>query len=383
MRGVFLKPKIVIVGSGLFGLTIAEQIASKLNLEVLIIEKRNHIGGNAWSEIHQESGIEVHKYGSHLFHTSQEEVWKYVNQFTEFNAYQHHVWTKHRNEVFSLPINLSTISQFYGKLLSPQEATDLISNEIQSESSGKNSNFESLAIGTIGKPLYEAFIKGYTQKQWQVEPSELPEEIFTRLPVRYNFNNRYFSDKYEGLPLNGYNHFLPKIVDSGLIKVETETDYFANKNRFVDADLTIYTGPIDKYFDYKHGLLGWRTLDFETEYLEVDDFQGTSVMNYADVEVPFTRIHEFQHLHPERSKKQRGTVVMREFSRKSEIGDEPYYPINSKEDRASLLKYREEAQRIPNVIFGGRLGTYKYLDMHMAIASALQIFETQIKHRYA
>jgi UDP-galactopyranose mutase len=383
LRSLFLKPKIVIVGTGLFGLTIAEQIASKLNLEVLMIDRRNHIGGNAWSEIHAQSGIEVHKYGSHLFHTSHEEVWKYVNQFTEFNEYQHHVWTKHRSEVFSLPINLSTISQFYGKLLSPQEAMDLISSEVQSTSLSNNSNFENLAISTIGKPLYEAFIKGYTQKQWQVEPSKLPGEIFSRLPVRYNFNNRYFNDTHEGLPLNGYNHFLPKIVDNKLIKVEVETDYFKNRDRFADADLTIYTGAIDKYFDYKHGLLGWRTLDFEIEYLKIKDFQGTSVMNYADLEVPFTRIHEFQHLHPERTKKETGTVIMREFSRKSEIGDEPYYPINSREDRISLLKYRDEAQRIPNVIFGGRLGTYKYLDMHMAIASALQVFETQIEHRFA
>jgi UDP-galactopyranose mutase len=377
-----LNPQIIIVGSGLFGLTIAEQIATKLNLEVLIVEKREHIGGNAWSEIHPESGIEVHKYGSHLFHTSHEEVWKYVNQFTQFNNYQHHVWTKHKNEVFSLPINLATMSQFYQQFLNPEEAFEKIANEVKAIDSNGDSNFESLAMATIGKPLYEAFIKGYTQKQWQVEPSSLPGEIFSRLPIRYNFNNRYFSDKYEGLPLHGYHNFLPKIIDNNLIKIETSTDYFANRDRFESADLTIYTGAIDKYFDYRHGLLGWRTLDFEIDYLKVEDFQGTSVMNYADLEVPFTRIHEFQHLHPERVKKESGTVIMREFSRKSGVHDEPYYPINSLQDRSSLLKYREYAQKLPNVIFGGRLGTYKYLDMHMAIASALQVFDTQIKARY-
>jgi UDP-galactopyranose mutase len=377
-----LKPKIIIVGSGLFGLTIAEQIATKLDREVLIIEKRDHIGGNAWSEIHPQSGIEVHKYGSHLFHTSHEEVWRYVNQFTEFNNYQHHVWTKHKNEVFSLPINLATISQFYNKFLNPKEAIELINSERESIEIREDANFESLAMSTIGKPLYEAFIKGYTKKQWQVDPSLLPGEIFSRLPIRFDFNNRYFSDKYEGLPLHGYHAFLPRIVDHKLIKIETNTDYFENLDRFGDADLTVYTGPIDRYFDYKHGLLGWRTLDFEVDFLKIDDFQGTSVMNYADLDVPFTRIHEFQHLHPERVKKESGTVIMKEFSRKSEIDDEPYYPINSGQDRAALLKYREEAQRLPNVIFGGRLGTYKYLDMHMAIASALQIFDSQIKTRY-
>ena len=377
-----MKPKIIIVGSGLFGLTIAEQIATKLDREVLIIEKRDHIGGNAWSEIHPQSGIEVHKYGSHLFHTSHEEVWRYVNQFTEFNNYQHHVWTKHKNEVFSLPINLATISQFYNKFLNPKEAIELINSERESIEIREDANFESLAMSTIGKPLYEAFIKGYTKKQWQVDPSLLPGEIFSRLPIRFDFNNRYFSDKYEGLPLHGYHAFLPRIVDHKLIKIETNTDYFENLDRFGDADLTVYTGPIDRYFDYKHGLLGWRTLDFEVDFLKIDDFQGTSVMNYADLDVPFTRIHEFQHLHPERVKKESGTVIMKEFSRKSEIDDEPYYPINSGQDRAALLKYREEAQRLPNVIFGGRLGTYKYLDMHMAIASALQIFDSQIKTRY-
>ncbi len=377
-----MKPKIIIVGSGLFGLTIAERIATILNLEVTIIEKRDHIGGNAWSEFDSTTGIEIHKYGSHLFHTSHEVVWKYVNQFTSFTDYQHRVWTKHDGEVFPLPISLATISQFYGKSLNPQEARNLISAEISAAGEVGTSNFESLAISSIGKPLYEAFIKGYTQKQWQLDPSLLPSEVFGRLPIRFNFNNRYFNDKYEGLPKDGYMKFLPQIINQKLIKVEIETDYFVNREKYDQADLVVYTGAIDKFFNYSHGLLGWRTLDFKVETLEIDDFQGASVMNYADLEFPFTRIHEFQHLHPERAKKSNGTVIMTEFSRTSGVDDEPYYPINSLRDRNALADYRELASRASNVIFGGRLGTYKYLDMHMAIASALQVFETQIKPRY-
>jgi UDP-galactopyranose mutase len=292
------------------------------------------------------------------------------------------VWTKHDGEVFPLPISLATISQFYGKSLNPQEARNLISAEISAAGEVGTSNFESLAISSIGKPLYEAFIKGYTQKQWQLDPSLLPSEVFGRLPIRFNFNNRYFNDKYEGLPKDGYMKFLPQIINQKLIKVEIETDYFVNREKYDQADLVVYTGAIDKFFNYSHGLLGWRTLDFKVETLEIDDFQGASVMNYADLEFPFTRIHEFQHLHPERAKKSNGTVIMTEFSRTSGVDDEPYYPINSLRDRNALADYRELASRASNVIFGGRLGTYKYLDMHMAIASALQVFETQIKPRY-
>lgn len=372
----------MIVGSGLFGLTIAERIATILNLEVLIIEKRGHIGGNAWSELDPATGIEIHKYGSHLFHTSSEPVWKYVNQFTSFTNYQHRVWTKHNGEVFPFPINLATISQFYRKELNPQDARNLISAEIGKTPKDELHNFESLAIKSIGRPLYEAFIRGYTQKQWQTNPSLLPSEVFSRLPIRFNFNNRYFNDKFEGLPEAGYFKFLSNIIDQSLIKVEIETDYFKSKDRFENADLVVYTGAIDHFFDFKYGSLGWRTLDFKVEHLEVDDFQGTSVMNYADLEFPFTRIHEFQHLHPERTKKIDKTVVMTEFSRTSELGDEPYYPIHTIENRKNLASYRGMVAKTPNVIFGGRLGTYKYLDMHMAIASALQVFESQIRQRF-
>ena len=377
-----MNSKIIIVGSGLFGLTIAERIASTLNKEVLILEKRPHIGGNAWSEFDAQTGIEIHKYGSHLFHTSNEGVWNYVNQFTKFNDYQHHVWTKHKNQLYPIPINLGTISQYFGKSLSPFEAKNLILNETKKLGKIDTSNFEGIALKSIGEALYNAFIKGYTHKQWQLDPKQLPAEIFTRLPLRFDLNTRYFSDKYEGLPLDGYQRFIQNIANNKLIKIEVDTDYFQLKPEIKLNSLVIYTGPIDRYFDYKYGELKWRTLDFEIEKLDIDDFQGTSVINYADIDVNFTRIHEFQHLHPERLKLSEKTIIMKEYSRLSSQGDEPYYPVNSRQDREILQKYREEILTLKNVIFGGRLGTYKYLDMHMAIASALNVFENQIKPRF-
>jgi UDP-galactopyranose mutase len=377
-----MNSKIIIVGSGLFGLTIAERIASTLNKEVLILEKRPHIGGNAWSEFDAQTGIEIHKYGSHLFHTSNEGVWNYVNQFTKFNEYQHRVWTKHKNQFYPLPINLGTISQYFGKSLSPFEAKNLILNETKKLGNIDTSNFEGIALKSIGETLYNAFIKGYTHKQWQLDPKQLPAEIFTRLPLRFDLNTRYFSDKYEGLPLDGYQQFIQNIASNKLIKIEVDTDYFQLKPEIQLNSLVVYTGPIDRFFDYKYGELKWRTLDFEIEKLDIDDFQGTSVMNYADIDVNFTRIHEFQHLHPERLKLSEKTIIMKEYSRLSSHGDEPYYPVNSRQDREILQKYREEILALKNVIFGGRLGTYKYLDMHMAIASALNVFENQIKPRF-
>jgi UDP-galactopyranose mutase len=373
--------KVLIVGSGLFGLTIAERIANVLGREVLVIEKRSHIGGNAWSEFDNKTGIEIHKYGSHLFHTSHEGVWKYVNQFTKFNDYRHHVWTIHEGKSFPMPINLGTISQYFGKSLSPSEAKKIIHDETSNLRTSEKVSFESIALKSIGPSLYNAFIKGYTQKQWQIDPRKLPSEVFTRLPLRFNFETRYFNDKYEGLPLEGYGKFIGSIAANKLIKIEVENDFF-KQHDMIDADtLVVYTGPIDEFFKYKYGQLGWRTLDFETERLPIDDFQGTSVMNYADLDVKFTRIHEFQHLHPERQKRIGETIIMREFSRISEIGDEPYYPINSPTDRSALISYRKDAAALKNVIFGGRLGTYQYLDMHMAIASALNAFENDIKPR--
>lgn len=375
---------ILIVGSGFFGLTIAERVATELGLRVTVIDRRQHIGGNAYSFEDPETGIEVHKYGAHLFHTSSEKIWAYVNQFTEFTNYVHRVYTTHDGVVYPMPINLGTINQFFGKALSPSEAKVLISEQATEFSAEQASNLEEKAISLIGRPLYEAFIRDYTAKQWQTDPRQLPASVISRLPVRYNYDNRYFSDKYEGLPTDGYTAWIERMAESPLIDVRLSTDFFdtqqpLNKLAAVGNVPVVYTGPIDRYFDYQFGELGWRTLDFEQEVVAVDDFQGTSVMNYADAEPTFTRIHEFKHFHPERDYIKDKTLIMREFSRFAERDDEPYYPVNTADDREKLLSYRELERAESGVWFGGRLGTYQYLDMHMAIGSALTMFENQIR----
>jgi UDP-galactopyranose mutase len=370
---------VLVVGSGLFGLTVAERISTETSKKVVIVEKRGEIGGNAYSFFEEGSGIEIHKYGSHLFHTSNKRVWDYVNRFTEFSDYKHRVYTKHSDVIYSMPINLQTLSQFFKRDLSPSQAKELISKPI-TESTKNFSSFEEKAISQIGPEIYEAFFKNYTLKQWQTPPNELPSEIFSRLPVRFNLNNDYFDDTYQGLPKDGYQSWFSKMLESENIEVFLNTDFFEIKDKFdLSSKLVIYTGPIDRYFDFCHGELSWRTLDFEFESLELDDYQGTSVMNYADMPPSFTRIHEFKHLHPERKYPRGKTIIAREFSRKAEKNDEPYYPINSEPDRQKLARYREEIVKEDRVLFGGRLGSYQYLDMHMAIASALTMFENEIK----
>jgi len=361
---------VVIVGAGLYGLTAAEVISREFNKRVLIIDQRSHIGGNAYSYFDEETGIEIHKYGSHLFHTSNPRVHDYVSRFTKLNDYRHRVLTVAQGQVYSMPINLMTINQFFGKSFTPMEAREFIEQKANVES--KNELTESLqgkCIATIGRELYEAFIAGYTQKQWQIDPKLLPADIINRLPVRFDFNDRYFKDTWEGLPLNGYEAWFLKMLANNQIKISLETDFFQLRELLQNKKV-IFTGPIDRYFNFSEGELQWRTLDFDIERLTIDDFQGTSVMNYAEVEVPFTRIHEFKHLHPERIVPT-GTVIMKEFSRRATRSDEPYYPVNSPADRATLKRYREQSEKLANVHFGGRLGTYQYLDMHMAIASAL------------
>jgi UDP-galactopyranose mutase len=372
---------LIVVGSGFYGLTVAERAAATLGKRVLVIERRDHIGGNAYSEQEPETGIEVHRYGAHLFHTSNKRVWDYVNQFTEFTGYQHRVFAMHNGQAYQFPMGLGLLSQFVGRYMSPEDAKAWVAEQASEIDTKDATNLEEKAISLIGRPLYEAFIKHYTAKQWQTDPKELPAAVITRLPVRYNFDNRYFNDTYEGLPVNGYTAWLEKMADHPNITVALSTDYFDVRDEIPAGVPVVYTGPLDRYFDYSEGWLGWRTLDFEQEVLPIGDFQGTPVMNYNDADVPFTRIHEFRHFHPEREYPKDKTVIVREFSRAAEKEDEPYYPINTAEDRTKLERYRElakaeAAQR--NVIFGGRLGTYKYLDMHMAIGSALTVFENKI-----
>ncbi|HET8605102.1 MAG TPA: UDP-galactopyranose mutase [Marmoricola sp.] len=376
-------PDLVVVGSGFFGLTIAERCASQLGLKVLVLERRHHIGGNAYSEADPDTGIEVHVYGAHLFHTSNKRVWDYVNQFTDFTGYQHRVYTNHAGQVYPLPINLGTINQFFDAAYSPDEARALIKEQASELGEKEPENFVEKGVSLIGRPLYEAFIAHYTAKQWQTDPEKLSADIISRLPVRYTYDNRYFNDTYEGLPVDGYTAWLERMAAHDNIEVRLDANFFDVVEDYKGKVPVVYTGPVDEYFGYREGELSWRTLDFEREVLPTGDFQGTSVMNYPDEDVPFTRIHEFRHFHPERdgypSDK---TVIMREFSRFAEKGDEPYYPVNTAEDREKLLKYRELAKQEPMVLFGGRLGTYKYLDMHMAIGSALSMFDNKLRPHF-
>jgi UDP-galactopyranose mutase len=368
---------LIVVGAGFYGLTIAECAARELGLRVVVLERRGHIGGNAHSEIDPETGIEVHVYGSHLFHTNSEEVWAYVQRFTSFTDYRHHVWTRHAGHIYAMPINLGTICSFFNRAFTPDEARALVAQQAGELAGSDPANLEEKAISLIGRPLYEAFVRGYTAKQWQTDPLALPADIITRLPVRYNFDNRYFADKYEGLPTDGYFRIFQRMIENSNIEVRTGVDYFALRKGLPNVPV-IYTGPVDRYFDFRLGKLNWRTLDFEREVVPTGDYQGTSVMNYADAEVPFTRIHEFRHLHPERRYAPDKSVIFREFSRFAAAADEPYYPVNTPADRVMYDGYRALADAEPNVLFGGRLGTYRYLDMHQAIGAALGVFRREI-----
>ena len=374
---------LVVVGSGLFGLTIAEQAASRWGLRVAIVERRSHLGGNAYSEIDPETGIEVHKYGAHLFHTSNERVWEYVNRFTSFTSYVHRVWTTVDGVVYPMPVNLGTINQFFSAAYGPDEARALIAQQAAEVDGQEITDFESKGVSLVGRPLFEAFFKNYTAKQWQTDPKDLPASIISRLPVRYNYDSRYFNDKYEGLPVDGYTAWMERMVALDLIDVYLDTDFFdpenpLNKAAVVGKVPVVYTGPVDRYFDYSAGDLSWRTVDFEKEVVDTGDYQGCSVMNYGDIDVPFTRIIEFRHFHPERDYQDKKTVIFREFSRFADHGDEPYYPVNTAQDRERLEQYRELMKNEDRVFFGGRLGTYKYLDMHMAIASALTMLDNEL-----
>lgn len=391
-----MQPDVLIVGAGLFGLTMAERLANECGKRVLIIDKRSHIGGNCYSEFDLETGIECHKYGAHLFHTSLENVWDYVNRFTSFTNYVHKVYTTHDGVVYPLPINLGTINQFFNAAYTPDEAKLKIAEQAATAPENPQ-NLAEQGISLIGKPLFDAFIKNYTAKQWQTPAEELSPDIIKRLPVRYNYDNRYFNNTYEGLPTDGYEAWFKAILAScgDKVTLRLETDYFddAEIQKLREAGiLTIYTGPIDQFYDYQFGELKWRSLELKKEVLDVDDFQGCPVMNYADLNPEYTRIHEFKHFHPERITNPEfantayapgsgKTVIVREYSKTWHRGDEPYYPVNTAEDRALLKKYQALAAKNPNIIFGGRLGQYAYYDMDKTIAAALDTF-AELKGRF-
>lgn len=375
---------VIVVGAGFFGVTIAERVANVLHRPVGLIEKREHVGGAAYSEIDRPTGIEIHKFGTHVFHTSSEEVWSYIRKFSEFNDYRHKVVAHHRGQVYSLPFNLHTIGTFFGRHYSPQEARQLIADQIAGEQIGALDNLETKAISAVGRPLYEAFVRGYTLKQWGIDPKELPKSIIERLAIRFNFNDRYFSDCHEGIPIDGYSKIFERMLDSPLIRLLPSTDFFSVRDEISPDILVVYTGPIDRFFDCRFGALSWRTLSFEKEILTVSDYQGTSVVNYPDPEFPFTRIHEFRHLHPERKiPAEVGTVISREYSSAATPAGDPFYPIGTVRDRSIYELYRARARELANTIFGGRLGTYRYLDMHQAIGAALMTFQTEILPRFA
>jgi len=378
----FENAQFLVVGAGIFGSVIAERIAGDLHKKVIVIDKRNHIGGNCYSEVEATTGIEYHKYGTHIFHTSFLEVWDYLNRFTEFNGYFHQVLTTYKGKVYQMPINLETINSFYNINLKPYEVDRFLQNEIEKEKIDQPVNFEEKAISLMGRPLYEAFMKGYTKKQWQADPKDLPASILTRLPFRKNYNESYYYSRWQGIPSKGYTAIFEKMLNHPNISLHLNIDYFDIKQQIPHDIFIIYSGAIDRFFSYKFGKLAWRTLRFEQEIMPYEDYQGTSVMNYAEEEIPYTRIHEPRHLHPERSYPTDKTLVIKEYSLIDD-GNNPYYPVNDTKNQQLVLKYRAEAANLKNVLISGRLGDYKYYDMHDTIRMAIESYNQIIKPLYA
>jgi UDP-galactopyranose mutase len=359
-------PKFAIVGAGFSGAILANELA-KDGYQVTVYESRNHIGGNCFTERDTETGIMIHEYGPHIFHTDNERVWTYVNNLVNFKSFINRVKTTTNNKVFSLPINLHTINQFFDKTFNPKEAQDFINSIGENKIDAPNS-FEEQALKFVGKDLYNAFFKEYTLKQWGVHPTKLPSSILKRLPVRFNYDDNYFNHKYQGIPENGYTPIFEKLLNHENIHLLLSTKFL--KNKIFDFNHVFYTGPIDAWFNYEDGRLGYRTLDFQREVHE-GDFQGCAVMNYPDINVPFTRITEHKHFSPWESPKSK-TVIFKEFSRDCDENDIPYYPIRLVNEKKLLMKYISKAMAQNNVSFLGRLGTYRYLDMDVTISEALQ-----------
>ncbi len=371
---ILLGMNIFIIGSGFFGSVLAERVTNVLNQPVTLLEKRNHIGGNCYSQIDKESGIEYHKYGTHIFHTNNKLVWNYINKFTTFNDYRHQVLTTFKNKVYQLPINLETINSFYDTNLKPYEIEEFLKEETKNEKQLDLSNFEDYSISKVGRPLYEAFIKEYSTKQWQIDPKTMDASIIKRLPFRTDYNESYYHSKWQGIPTDGYTDIFKKMLSNPLIELRLNTDFFDIKDQLPENSLIVYSGPIDQYFNFCYGKLDWRTLRFEHEIKPYDDYQGTSVMNFAEMKIPYTRIHEPKHLHPERHYHKKRTLIIKEFSEKDD-GNNPYYPINNRKNQEMIIKYKDLAAKEKKLIIAGRLGDYRYYDMHQTIARALEVFE--------
>ncbi|KKX32985.1 UDP-galactopyranose mutase [Rhizobium sp. LC145] len=359
-----MAEKFLMVGAGLSGAVIGRELA-QAGHEVEIVDTRNHIAGNCHTERDDETGVMVHVYGPHIFHTDDAEVWSYVNGFETFMPFKNRVKTTSGGQVYSLPVNLHTINQFFGKTFRPEEARAFI--EAQADKSITDpQTFEEQALRFVGKDLYEAFFKGYTQKQWGCSPTELPASILKRLPVRFNYDDNYFFHKFQGMPENGYTRMVERILDHPNITVKLGVHF--DRSQAVDFAHVFYSGPLDGYFAYELGRLGYRTLDFERFTYE-GDYQGCAVMNYGDFSVPYTRITEHKHFSP--WEEQAKSVCYREFSRSCEPDDVPYYPIRMVKEKALLADYAARAERESRVTFVGRLGTYRYLDMDVTIREAL------------
>lgn len=373
----FEKTDYIVVGCGFWGSVFAERIATVLDKKVSIIDKRNHIGGNCYSDVDKETNIEFHKYGSHIFHTSSKKVWDYLNKFGKFNTYRHKVITVHKGKHYIMPINLLTINDFYGLNLQPYEAAKFLDQEIEKSGIYEPKNLEEKAISQIGRPLYEAFIKNYTEKQWNCDAKDLPSSIFDRLPVRRNFRTSYFEDDFEGIPVDGWTKLFQNMLDNENISILLNTDFFDIKDKINPNCKIIYTGKIDQLFDYEFGTLDWIGLDFKFERYNVKDYQGTSVMNYSDKIVPQTRTHEFKHLHLERREifETPKTLVCFEIPKKAQKDDEVFYPVATEKNLKIYEKYREKSSQNKNLILGGRLGLYRYMDMDTTVKDALETFE--------
>ena len=370
----------LIAGSGLFGAIFAYE-ANKKGKKCLVIDKRSHIGGNIYTE--NIDGINVHKYGAHIFHTSNKEVWEYINQFAEFNRYTNSPVARYKDELYNMPFNMNTFNKLWG-VITPKEAQEKIEEEKREAGIIEPKNLEEQAISLVGKTIYEKLVKGYTEKQWGKRAEELPSFIIKRLPVRFIYDNNYFNDIYQGIPMGGYTQIIEKMLEG--IEVKLDCDFFDDRQNLEKiADKIIFTGPIDKYYNYRFGELEYRSLRFETEILDIENYQGNAVVNYTEYEVPYTRIIEHKHFEygtslgkiAEGTAKEK-TVITREYPDKWVQGKEPYYTMNDEKNTELYAKYKELADKDGNVIFGGRLGQYKYFDMDKVIVEALNCVKKEI-----
>ena len=353
----------LIVGAGLYGSIFAYEM-NKKGKKCLVIDKRNHIGGNIYCENIEE--INVHKYGAHIFHTSNKEVWEYINQFCEFNNYINSPIANYKGEIYNLPFNMNTFNKLWG-VVAPKEAREKIEEQKKEFSITEPKNLEEQAISLIGKDIYEKLIKGYTEKQWGRKATELPVFIIKRLPVRFTYDNNYFNDRYQGIPIGGYTKIIEKMLNG--IEIKLNTNFFDNREYFENiTEKIVFTGMIDEFYNYKFGKLEYRSLRFETETLDEENYQGNAVVNYTERETPYTRIIEHKHFE---FGKQEKTVITKEYPSEWKEGDEPYYPVNDEKNNKLYEKYRELAEKEKNVIFGGRLGEYKYYDMDKIIEKVL------------